>query len=300
MSDLALARPRALRLHLPGLGRFLPPLCVLLALLILWSLASTVVNAPTTAPVDDQGLIGRITPATWWNDRPLLPSPPQVAEAVWSGLFDQAITSRRSLVYHAAITMQAALAGFALATLVGIGLAAAIVHVRLLDRGLLPWVIGAQTIPVVATAPMVIIILGHLGIEGLIPKAIISASLAFFPVTVAMCKGLRAPSPMQLDLMATYNASGAQVFGKLRWPAAMSYLFPALKVAMALAITGAIVGELPTGAQAGLGARLLVASYNGLMLMMWATLVVAALTAGLAVGALSLIEKALPPFGGAR
>ena len=82
---------------------------------------------------------------------------------------------------------------------------------------------------------------------------------------------------MQMELLRTYNACGTQIFRKLRWPAAIPYLFPALKVAMALAITGAIVGELPTGAQAGLGARLLIASYNGLMLLMWATLVVASL-----------------------
>jgi NitT/TauT family transport system permease protein len=303
MSDLALARPaaRAWRLPVP-LGRAAPLVCILLALLIAWSVAATLVNNPAreTDTADGQGLLGRLTPANWWEDRPVLPSPPQVAEATWAGVFGQPVTSRRSLVYHAAITMEAALAGFALGALFGIALAAAIVHVPLLDRGLLPWVIGSQAIPVVATAPMIIIIMGHLGLEGLLPKAVISASLAFFPVTVAMCKGLRAASPMQLDLMRTYNATGAQVFRKLRWPAAMSYLFPALKVAMALAITGAIVGELPTGAQAGLGARLLIASYNGLMLMMWATLVVAAVTAGLAVGVLALIERLLPPFGPAR
>jgi NitT/TauT family transport system permease protein len=99
-----------------------------------------------------------------------------------------------------------------------------------------------------------------------------------------------------MELLRTYNASPAQVFAKLRWPAAIPYLFPALKVAMALAITGAIVGELPTGAQAGLGARLLIASYNGLMLLMWATLVVASLVAGLSVGVLTAIERALPRF----
>ena len=288
------------RIKLPSLRAAGAPAVILLALLLAWCVAASLVNSPPTNPPDDLNGFEQMLPANWWNDRPVLPSPVQVAEATWQGVFGYAVTNRRSLVFHAGITMEASLAGFALAVVVGIALAAAIVHVRLLDRGLLPWVVGAQTIPVVATAPMVIIIMGHLGVEGLLPKAMISASLAFFPVTVAMCKGLRAAAPMQLDLMRTYSATPAQVFRKLRWPAAMSYLFPALKVAMALAITGAIVGELPTGAQAGLGARLLVASYNGLMLMMWATLVVASVTAGLAVGTLALLERLLPPFGAGR
>jgi NitT/TauT family transport system permease protein len=262
-------------------------LCMVLAV---WSVAATVIN-PT--PEDSEpGLM----PANWWNDRPILPSPPQVAIATWNGLFYYPVTSPRSLIYHAIVTMEAALTGFALAAVIGIGLATAIVHSRLLDRGLLPWVIVSQSIPVLATAPMIVVVLGHFGFSGLLPKAVISASLAFFPITIGMCKGLRASGSAQMELLRTYSASTAQIFRKLRWPSAIPYLFPALKVAMALAITGAIVGELPTGAMAGLGARLLIASYNGLMLLMWATLVVASMVAGLSVGVLTLIERALPRF----
>lgn len=262
-------------------------LCIVLAV---WSVAVTIIN-----PAPDGAEPGWL-PANWWNDRPVLPSPPQVAIATWNGLFHYPASSPRSLIYHAIVTMEAALAGFALAAVIGIALATAIVHSKLLDRGLLPWVIVSQSIPVLATAPMIVVVLGHAGFSGLLPKAVISASLAFFPVTIGMCKGLRAAGTAQMELLRTYNASGAQIFSKLRWPAAIPYLFPALKVAMALAITGAIVGELPTGAQAGLGARLLIASYNGLMLLMWATLVVASLVAGLSVGVLTLIERALPRF----
>jgi NitT/TauT family transport system permease protein len=262
-------------------------LCMVLAA---WSLAATLIN-PTPAAAEPG-----LTPANWWNDRPILPSPPQVAIATWNGLFAYPVTSPRSLIFHATVTLEAALTGFALATAIGIALATAIVHSRLLDRGLLPWVIVSQSIPVLATAPMIVVVLGHAGFSGLLPKAVISASLAFFPVTIGMCKGLRAAGSAQMELLRTYNASRLQVFSKLRWPASIPYLFPALKVAMALAITGAIVGELPTGAQAGLGARLLIASYNGLMLLMWATLVVASLLAGLSVGVLTLIERALPRF----
>jgi NitT/TauT family transport system permease protein len=263
---------------------------ILCIVLVVWSVAATLVNSPPDDP--EPGWL----PANWWNDRPTLPSPPQVAVATWNGLFAYPINSPRSLIFHAGVTLEAALAGFALAAVIGVALATAIVHSRLLDRGLLPWVIVSQSIPVLATAPMIVVVLGNAGFTGLLPKAVISASLAFFPVTIGMCKGLRAAGSAQLELLHTYNASGSQIFRKLRWPAAIPYLFPALKVAMALAITGAIVGELPTGAQAGLGARLLIASYNGLMLLMWATLVVASLTAGLSVGVLTLIERALPRF----
>jgi NitT/TauT family transport system permease protein len=263
------------------LRRALPVAAILCSVLAVWSVAATFANP---------------WPDPWWNDRPLVPSPPQVAIATWNGVFGWPVDSPRSLVYHAAVTIEAALAGFALAAVLGTALAAAIVHSRLLDRGLLPWVVVSQSVPVLATAPMIVVVLGNLGLSGLLPKAVISASLAFFPVTIGMCKGLRSAQSAQMELLRTYNASVSQVFFKLRWPASIPYLFPALKVALALAITGAIVGELPTGAQAGLGARLLIASYNGLMLLMWATLVVASGTAGLAVGALALVERGFARF----
>ena len=104
-----------------------------------------------------------------------------MALATWNGLFGYPVTSPRSLIFHAVVTLEAALAGFGLAALIGIGLAAAIVHSRLLDRGLLPWVIVSQSIPVLATAPMIVVVLGNAGFTGLLPKAVISASLAFFP-----------------------------------------------------------------------------------------------------------------------
>ena len=127
----------------------------------------------------------------------------------------------------------------------------------------MPWIIASQTIPILAIAPMVIVVLGSIGLTGLVPKSLISMYLCFFPVTIGMVKGLTSPDPMQLDLMRTYNASTAQVFWKLRWPASVPFLFASLKVAIAIALVGAIVGELPTGAQAGIGARLLNGSYYG-------------------------------------
>ncbi|TIN70198.1 MAG: ABC transporter permease, partial [Mesorhizobium sp.] len=140
----------------------------------------------------------------------------------------------------------------AFGTALGIIIAVGIVHVATLDRSLMPWIIASQTIPILAVAPMIIVVLGAIGISGLIPKAMISTYLSFFPVTVGMVKGLRSPEIMHLDLMHTYNASRAQTFWKLRVPASVPFLFTSMKVAVAASLVGAIVGEF-AGASDGLG-----------------------------------------------
>src|SRR5690349_10708820 len=181
-------------------------------------------------------------------ERPVLPTPGQIGAEFRKTVFDIAPTSKRSLVYHAYVTTSAAAVGFVLGTALGILLAVGIVHVRTLDRSLLPWIIASQTIPILAIAPMIIVVLGNLGFTGLFPKAVISMYLCFFPVTIGMVKGLRSPEVLQLELLQTYSARPSQVFWKLRWPASMPYLFASLKVAIATSLVGAIVGELPTGA----------------------------------------------------
>jgi len=184
---------------------------------------------------------------------------------------------RHYLWHYSLFTGKEALAGFALGAIIGFLLAVVLAHSRLLRRGLLPYIIVSQTVPILAIAPMVVVVLGNLGLDGLLPKAIISMYLCFFPVTIGMVKGLRSPDPLQLDLMRTYSASQAQTFRKLRWPAATAFLFTSLKVAIATSLVGAIVGELPTGAQAGLGARLLSGSYYGQTVQIWSALVMASL-----------------------
>ena len=169
---------------------------------------------------------------------------------VWNTVFMVAPWKVKSLVYHIWVTLSSTLVGFVLGTLLGIGLAVAIVHSKLLNKSLMPWIIASQTIPILAIAPMIIVVLGSVGLTGLVPKSIISMYLCFFPVAIGMVKGLTSPDPMQLDLMRTYNASVSQVLWKLRFPAAMPFLFASLKVAVAIALTGAIVGELPTGVAA--------------------------------------------------
>ena len=130
---------------------------------------------------------------------------------------------------------------------------------------------------------MIIVVLNSVGLSGLVPKALISTYLSFFPVVVGMVKGLRSPDPMHIDLMRTYKASRLQMFWKLRLPASVPFLFASMKVAVAISLVGAIVGELPTGAVAGLGARLLAGSYYGQTIQIWSALISAACMAAVLV-----------------
>jgi NitT/TauT family transport system permease protein len=288
------ARSRA-RLALAQ-GSVLPVLAVLLAVIALWYAGAVWLNAPSV--LDRYERAGRQSWATdeliadtMSMERPVLPAPHQVLSELRRTVIDVPVTSRRSLVYHGWVTLSSALLGFVFGTLLGIVLAVGIVHIRTLERSLMPWIIASQTIPILAIAPMIIVVLGSLGFVGLVPKAIISAYLCFFPVTIGMVKGLSSPEPIHLDLVRTYNATTPQIFWKLRWPSSLAFLFASLKVAVALAMVGAIVGELPTGAQAGLGARLLSGSYYGQTVQIWSALIVAAVLAGLCVGAVGLGER---------
>ncbi|MBS1181296.1 MAG: transporter permease, partial [Proteobacteria bacterium] len=184
--------------------------------------------------------------------------------------------------------------------LFGILLAIGIVHQKVMDKSLMPWIIASQTVPILAVAPMLIVVLNAIGISGLLPKALISTYLSFFPVVVGMVKGLRSPETIHLDLMRTYNADDMQVFTKLRWPASVPFLFASLKVGIAISLIGAIVGELPTGAVAGLGARLLSGSYYGQTIQIWAALFAAAFLAGLLVLVVGWSERLVMRLMGAR
>ena len=295
MTSAAQALPAAAPLRRWRDGRALPLATVLLVLLVIWYGAAIWLNAPQV--IDrlgghDAAWSARdLVSGTWSMNRPVLPAPHQIALDLYESVFNTRIDSKRSLVYHAGVTISATVLGFLLGTVLGIVLAVGIVHLRVLDRSLLPWVIASQTIPILAIAPMVVVVLGNLGFEGLLPKAIISMYLCFFPVTIGMVKGLRSPDPLQLDLMRTYNASAAQVFWKLRWPAASGFLFASLKVAIAVSLVGAIVGELPTGAQAGLGARLLSGSYYGQTIQIWSALIMASLVGVVLVFIVGVLER---------
>jgi NitT/TauT family transport system permease protein len=275
-----------------------PVVTVLLAVIVLWYAAALALNWPAAAA--GGGAPTAVVRNAWSLDRPLLPAPHQIAQSLAAGIFGAPITSPRSLVYHAAITASTALLGFAFALVLGTALAVAIVHARLLDRSLMPWIIASQSIPVLAIAPMVVVVLGNAGLSGIWPKALVAGWLSFFPITTAMVTGLRAPDRLQLDLLKTYDASERDVFVKLRWPASMAFLFAGVKVAATLALVGAIVAELPTGAQAGLGARLLAGSYYGQTLQIWSALIMAALLTLLAVAAADAAARVLMARRGGR
>ena len=273
----------------------LPVLTVLLVILVIWYAAAVRLNSVWT--YDQAGRAGTevsfagVLKDAMVQERPVLPAPHQVAAGLWDGFAGQAITSKKSLVYHGWVTLSATMVGFLIGTLAGILLAVGIVHNRAMDLSVMPWAIASQTIPILAIAPMVIVVLASVGVTGLLPKAVISAYLSFFPVVVGMVKGLRSPDQMMLDQLRTYSASKGQTFWKLRLPASVPYLFTSLKVSVAASLVGAIVGELPAGASAGLGARLLSGSYYGQTIQIWSALFAAAMLAAGLVMIVGWIER---------
>jgi NitT/TauT family transport system permease protein len=275
MAD-TLPPPLGARLRLHGL----PVASMVLLVLLIWYGGAWLLNAP--------GAIERVLRDQPWGwqdlftatmamERPVLPAPHQVAADFWSSLVDWPLDSPRNLLFHVAVTAESTLWGFVLGSLLGLLLAVCIVHSRTLDRALLPWIVASQSVPVLAIAPIVLVILGSLGFAGVAPKAVIAMYLCFFPVTVAMVQGLRSPLRIETEMLYTYAASRWQALWLLRLPASLPFLFPALRVGIAAGLVGAMVAELPTGAQAGLGARLLTGSYYGNTVQIWSALVMSAL-----------------------
>ncbi len=278
-------------------GSTIPVLTVTAAIFAIWYASVVWLNAPFERDQAERAgkeiTFSQILPKTMAQKRPVIPAPHQVIAEIWKTTVMKKITSKRSLIYHAWITLSSTLLGFLLGTILGIALAVGIVHSMTLDKSLMPWIITSQTIPILAIAPMIIVVLNAVGIQGLLPKAFISMYLSFFPVAVGMVKGLRSPDVLHLDLMHTYSATKAQVFWKLRWPSSIPFLFTSLKVAIAASLVGAIVGELPTGAVAGLGARLLAGSYYGQTIQIWSALFVAAFLAATLVWLIGVIDRAV-------
>ena len=217
-------------------------------------------------------------------ERPKLPAPHQIAAELYKLIIATDPTSKRSLVYHAGITLEETLIGFLIGATLGVGLAVVVVFVQALERSLMPWIVASQTVPIIALAPMIVVILNQFDIGGMTPKAVIAAYLSFFPITVGMVKGLRSPDPLQLDLMRTYSATPAQTLIKLRAPASMPFFFASMKIGAAAALVGAVVAEVTKSEDGGLGARLLAGSYYGQTVQIWAALFTAAALSGALVG----------------
>ncbi len=279
--------------------KILPVVTVVIMLVVLWYLAAIQLNKPwaldKAARAGTELSAGALIADTWSQKKPKLPVPHQVAAEIWATTGAMVAQgrgfSKRSLIYHSWVTFSATMLGFVLGTCLGISLAVGIVYNRTMDMSVMPWVIASQTVPILAIAPMIIVVLNAVGISGLLPKAMISMYLSFFPVVVGMVKGLRSPGAMQLDQMRTWNATASQTFWRLRLPSSMPYLFTSLKIAMAASLVGAIVGELPTGAVAGLGARLLAGSYYGQTIQIWSALIMAATLAAVLVALIGLLQR---------
>ena len=276
--------------------RSLVSICVVAgALIFIWYFAAFLLNS--TWALDKAKRAGlelsskELLLDTLSQDKPKLPAPHQVGLELWKTTVEKKITSKRSLVFHSWITLSSTLVGFLIGTSLGILLAIGIVHNNAMNMSVMPWAIASQTIPILAIAPMIIVVLNSIGVQGLLPKAIISSYLCFFPVVVGMVKGLRSPDKIDSDLLHTYNATNVQKFWKLKLPTSMPFLFASLKVGISASLVGAIVGELPTGAVRGLGARLLAGSYYGQTIQIWSALIMAAMLAAALVGILALLQK---------
>ena len=169
-----------------------PVTAVLVFLIVGWYALAVWLNAPQV--IDrfkrdgESWTMPQLIGAAWSMERPVLPAPHQIARDFYQTVFATPVSSKRSLVYHAGVTVSATLVGFVFGAALGIVLAIGIIHLPVLDRSLLPWIIASQTVPILAIAPMVVVVLGNLGFGGLLPKAIISMYLCFFPVTIGVAK----------------------------------------------------------------------------------------------------------------
>ncbi len=192
-------------------------------LVVVWYLACIPMNAVVVqSKIDAAGGGLWVTLTESWNHpRPVIPAPHQILVELWNTVFMIAPWKVKSLLYHCWVTLSSTLLGFGLGTVLGVGLAILIVHSKLLSKALMPWIIASQTIPILAIAPMIIVVLGAIGFTGLLPKALISTYLCFFPVTIGMVKGLMSPDVIHRDLMRTYNASAGETLWKLRLPASV-------------------------------------------------------------------------------
>lgn len=258
--------------------RGLPILSVVVALLFIWEGSKLLFGIPDHTLPHVRDVLNVFTVRTQGGTGPMLLI--QMLRNAWA-------------------TFGVALGGFGLGGVLGFCLALLFTHVRLLERGLMPYVVGSQTVPILAVAPMVVVALGSLGAPGWLAKAVVAAYLTFFPVTIGMLRGLRATSPAQLELMRTYAASPGQIFLKVRLPAALPYLFASLKVAATASVIGAIVAELPAGSTHGIGVVIINAAqyYNSRPPALFAAVLVAGLVGLCFYGLVLLAEHLVVPIG---
>jgi NitT/TauT family transport system permease protein len=247
----AVKRRRRLRL-----GRMLLPIGVVAGLIIVWQLACTVFRIPTY----------------------IIPSPVEV----WGSLSG----NWAMLMQNMWPTLIESVLGFLLGNLVAILLAVLFVHWKLAERALMPVAVFIRTIPIVAVAPVLVIMFG----QGYTPKILIAALISFFPTLVNMVKGLESVDNQSIELLRVLSASRNEVFWKVRVYASLPYLFASLKIAAGNSVIGAIVAEW-IGSQEGLGYLIIQATYNFNTPLLYATMTVASVMAVLFFGLIGLLER---------
>jgi len=218
-------------------------------------------------------------------------------QSIVSRLWQPAATEQPVLVQvlleKAAFTAKEAAAGFAIGAIFGIAIGVVFHFWNVLRRGFLPYAVGSQTVPILAIAPMVVIWLGGRGLPVWIPVAVISAFLTFFPVAINTLRGLDSTDPRKLELMRSYAASEWGTLWRVKFPCALPYLFSAFKVAATASVVGAIIGELPSSIQDGIGGAILnFAQYYSLdPSALWATNIVAATLGILFYCIVAIVER---------
>jgi NitT/TauT family transport system permease protein len=200
---------------------------------------------------------------------------------------------RHYLWHYSVFTGKEALAGFALGAIIGFLLAVVLAHSRLLRRGLLPYIIVSQTVPILAIAPMVVLGLGTKGVTPWVSVAVIAAYLTFFPVAINTLRGLLSPDPRALELMRSYAAGSWTILWRLRVPTSLPYVFSALKISATASVIGAIIGETPASLQGGLGYAIVNFNqyYSVQPANLWATIVACALLGIVFFLAVVLVER---------
>ncbi|WP_029478555.1 ABC transporter permease [Deinococcus frigens] len=267
-----------------------------LALALYWPLMLWVNAGAAQRSLDNGAELGCTTAIACATQlrNPVLPAPAQLGNSLRA--MSVPPLAPTSVPYNTLITAGETVVGLLIASVLGIGLAVALVGSRAFERVTLPWLIASQTVPVIALAPMLAVVLGQYGVQGWLPKALIAAYIAFFPVAVGVAAGLRSPDPMQEDLLTTYRASGWQTFWKLRLPASLPFLFTSLKVAATAALIGSIVAEISTISFSGLGKMLAENSRASDTLALWVIMLYGAGLGIALVAVLGLLERLVTPW----
>jgi NitT/TauT family transport system permease protein len=215
-----------------------------------------------------------------------------VVQRLWEPAATEQPWLIRILLEKAAFTAREALVGFALGAVVGLSIGIGFHFSKLLRRGFLPYVVGSQTVPILAIAPMVVIWLGGKGLPVWVPVSVIAAFLTFFPVAVNTLRGLDSADPRKLELMRSYAASEWTTLWRVKFPSALPFIFTAFKISATASVVGAIVGELPSSIQDGLGGAILTFNqyYSLDPSALWATNIVAAVLGMAFFGTVVLVE----------